>query len=122
MNILISGASIAGLSLAHWLRRYGFNPTLVEKAPALRSGGPAVDIRAAARWVVTRMGVMDDIRARHTGARGIAFVAADGRWLASMAGDAYGDSNGIVAEIEILRGDLVAILHEAAGPDLEIIY
>jgi 2-polyprenyl-6-methoxyphenol hydroxylase-like FAD-dependent oxidoreductase len=68
------------------------------------------------------MGVMDAVRARHTGTRGIAFVDADGRWLASMAGDAFGDSGGIVAEIEILRGDLVRILHEAAGPDLEILH
>jgi 2-polyprenyl-6-methoxyphenol hydroxylase-like FAD-dependent oxidoreductase len=121
-NILISGASVAGLSLAHWLRQYGFVPTLVEKAPALRPGGQAVDIRGTAREVVTRMGVMDAIHARHTGTRGIAFVAADGRWLASMAGDAFGDSNGIVAELEILRSDLVGILHEAAGPDLEVLY
>ena len=30
-NILISGASAAGPSLAYWLHRYGFNPTVVGK-------------------------------------------------------------------------------------------
>ena len=35
-DILISGASIAGLALAYWLRQYGFNPTVVEQAPAPR--------------------------------------------------------------------------------------
>jgi 2-polyprenyl-6-methoxyphenol hydroxylase-like FAD-dependent oxidoreductase len=39
-----------------------------------------------------------------------------------MQGDTFGDSGGIVAEIEILRGDLVRILHDAAGHDVEIIY
>jgi 2-polyprenyl-6-methoxyphenol hydroxylase-like FAD-dependent oxidoreductase len=32
-TILISGASIAGPALAYWLKRYGFNPTVIERAP-----------------------------------------------------------------------------------------
>ena len=35
MNVLISGAGIAGPTLAFWLEKYGFAPTLVESAPAL---------------------------------------------------------------------------------------
>ncbi len=42
MNVLISGAGIAGPTLAFWLRKYGFAPTLVESAPALRTGGYVV--------------------------------------------------------------------------------
>ena len=42
-KVLISGASIAGPALAYWLHRYGFEVTVVEKAPALRPGGQAVD-------------------------------------------------------------------------------
>lgn len=38
-NILISGAGIAGPTLAYWLKRYGFNPTVVERAPKPREGG-----------------------------------------------------------------------------------
>ena len=30
-RILISGASIAGLTLAHWLARHGFQPVVVER-------------------------------------------------------------------------------------------
>jgi 2-polyprenyl-6-methoxyphenol hydroxylase-like FAD-dependent oxidoreductase len=33
-RILISGASIAGLTVAHWLARHGFRPTVLERAPA----------------------------------------------------------------------------------------
>jgi 2-polyprenyl-6-methoxyphenol hydroxylase-like FAD-dependent oxidoreductase len=121
-NILISGASVAGLSLAYWLRQHGFQPTLVERAPALRSGGQAIDIRGTAREVVERMGIMDTIRAHHTGTHGIAMLKQDGTTAARMGGDDFGDSGGIVAEIEILRGDLVRILHETAGTDVEIVY
>ncbi|GAA2795318.1 FAD-dependent monooxygenase [Crossiella cryophila] len=121
-SVLISGASVAGLSLAYWLRHHGFQPTLVERAPAPRSGGQAIDIRGTAREVVTRMGIMDTIRAHHTGTHGVAWLNEHGRRVAAMGGETFGDSGGIVAEIEILRGDLVRILHEAAGTDLDILY
>ena len=46
-DILISGAGVAGPALAFWLSRYGFTPTVVERAPELRDGGYAVDFRGA---------------------------------------------------------------------------
>ncbi|MEJ3744401.1 FAD-dependent monooxygenase [Actinomycetes bacterium KLBMP 9797] len=114
-DVLISGAGIAGLALAHWLRRYGFRTTIVERAPALRAGGQAIDICGTAREVVQRMGLLDAIRERHTGTHGIAYLDRRGRRVAAMGGDAFGDSGGVIADIEILRGDLVRILREAAG-------
>jgi 2-polyprenyl-6-methoxyphenol hydroxylase-like FAD-dependent oxidoreductase len=45
-TVLISGAGVAGPALAFWLRRRGFIPTVVERTPALRTGGQATDIRA----------------------------------------------------------------------------
>src|ERR1700728_3620675 len=61
-DILISGASIAGPALAYWLRSQGFNPTVVERAPAPRPGGQTVDLRGAGRTVIQRMGLMDRAR------------------------------------------------------------
>ncbi|GAB3818359.1 hypothetical protein [Micromonospora zhanjiangensis] len=46
-NVLISGAGVAGPALAWWLRRYGFAPTVVERAPTLRDGGYKIDIRGS---------------------------------------------------------------------------
>jgi 2-polyprenyl-6-methoxyphenol hydroxylase-like FAD-dependent oxidoreductase len=120
-NILISGAGIAGPALAYWLRRHGYTPTIVERAPAPRGGGQAVDIRGTARDVVTRMGIMDPIRAHHTGTHGIAYVDSANRRVAEMRGSDFGHSGGIIAEIEILRGDLVRILHESTT-DVEYLY
>ncbi len=53
-NVLISGAGPAGTTLAYWLRRHGFCPTVVERAPAPRDGGQAVDVRGAAIEVAGR--------------------------------------------------------------------
>ncbi|WP_200938378.1 NAD(P)-binding protein [Curtobacterium sp. Leaf183] len=38
-HAVISGASIAGLSAAWWLRHTGWDVTVIERAPAFRDGG-----------------------------------------------------------------------------------
>jgi len=68
LNILVSGASIAGPALAYWLNRYGCTVTVVEKAPALRPGGQAVDFKGEThRQVLERMGLLDAVRRVQTG-------------------------------------------------------
>ncbi|UJW33329.1 FAD-dependent monooxygenase [Saccharothrix sp. AJ9571] len=121
-NVLISGASIAGPALAHWLRRHGFSPTVVERAPAPRPGGQAIDLRGAARTVVERMGLLEQVRAAHTGVRGMANVDSSGRRVVEFPSDALGDSGGAIAELEILRGDLVGLLVGVAQDGVEYLY
>ena len=61
MKVLISGAGPAGLTAAHWLRRYGYSPTIVERAPSLVVGGYKIDVRGAALQVLRQMGVHDAV-------------------------------------------------------------
>ena len=42
-SVLISGAGIAGPTLAYWLEHCGFRPTLIEVAPKFREGGYMID-------------------------------------------------------------------------------
>jgi 2-polyprenyl-6-methoxyphenol hydroxylase-like FAD-dependent oxidoreductase len=120
-EILISGAGIAGTAAAYWLREAGFTVTVVERAPAPRPGGQTVDLRGAGRTVVERMGLMDQIRTRTVTQRGIAWVDASGRHRAEMPVEAFG-GRGIVSADEILRGDLAAILYEAARPGVTFLF
>ncbi|HEX5149961.1 MAG TPA: FAD-dependent monooxygenase [Parafilimonas sp.] len=60
-DILISGAGIAGVTLAYWLKKFGFNPTIVEHAPKLREGGYAIDFWGAGFDVAERMGILPDL-------------------------------------------------------------
>src|ERR1700742_32028 len=62
-KVLVSGASIAGPALAHWLHRYGAEVTVVEQAPGLRPGGQAVDARGVAKEVIRQMGLEATVRA-----------------------------------------------------------
>jgi 2-polyprenyl-6-methoxyphenol hydroxylase-like FAD-dependent oxidoreductase len=49
-RVLISGASVAGPALAFWLGQLGYKVVVIERAPALREGGYAVDFRGAAHF------------------------------------------------------------------------
>jgi 2-polyprenyl-6-methoxyphenol hydroxylase-like FAD-dependent oxidoreductase len=120
-TVLVAGASITGPALAWWLHRYGFAVTVVERAAALRPGGHAVDLRGVARDVVERMGVMPAVRRDCVDERGLAFVDRAGRRTATMPADLFG-GEGIVAEIEIMRGDLSRILYEVTRAGVEYLF
>lgn len=113
MDILISGASIAGPTAAYWLASAGHRVTVVERADSLRTAGQNVDVRGSGREVLRRMGLEDMVAGQTTGEAGLRFVDDD-RVLAQFpAGD--DDTTGATAEIEILRGTLARILVDAAG-------
>ena len=110
-KILITGASVAGPTLAYWLSRLGMDVTVVERAPEFRDGGQTIDVRGAGKLVVQRMGLESAIRARTTHEDGLRFVDAQDRTQAEFGIGAFG-GNGPVAELEILRGELAKLLIE----------
>lgn len=117
INVLISGASVAGPALAYWLHRHGFTPTIVERAPALREGGYAVDFRGEAHLsVLRRMGVMADIERAKTGMGSMSYVNSAGKPQAELPADLFS------GDVEILRGDLARILHDATEDYTEYIF
>ncbi|MEV0789962.1 FAD-dependent monooxygenase [Kribbella sp. NPDC050459] len=107
MKILVSGASVAGPSVALWLGRAGHDVTVVEIAPALRQGGYAVDFRGDVfTTVLDRMRVLDDLRALQTGGNAMRFVDESGRKLMRLPAEFAG------GELEVLRADLSRVLYE----------
>ncbi|MFI6329193.1 FAD-dependent monooxygenase [Micromonospora chersina] len=118
-DVLISGAGVAGPTLAWWLRRHGFRPTVVERAPALRDGGYKVDVRGAALTVLDRMGLREQVRRHDTGMRLARFVDTSGAQLATMDAALFGGREG--DDVEVMRGDLARLLVEATG-DVEYLF
>ena len=117
-HVIVSGASIAGLSTAFWLHRAGCHVTVLERAPQFRDGGQNVDIRGIARDVLQRMGLLDAVRAANTTETGTVVVDSDGTVRATLPSDG---PEGATAELEVLRGDLAKIILDAI-PDVELIY
>ena len=60
-TVLISGAGIAGPTLAFWLNAAGFESTLIEHAPALRTGGYVIDFWGLGYDIAERMGLAAEI-------------------------------------------------------------
>lgn len=115
-TILISGASVAGTTLAYWLRHYGFDVTVLERAAEPRRGGYAVDVRGKAIDVLRRMDVLSQARALHCDTAGTSFLTGDGRAAASVP-----RGFGVISDedIEIMRGDLVRVLYAASPREVE---
>jgi 2-polyprenyl-6-methoxyphenol hydroxylase-like FAD-dependent oxidoreductase len=122
VNVLISGASVAGPALAYWLRRHGINPTVVERAPGVRPGGQAIDVRGAALTVADRMGLLGKIGDLRTQATGMSFVDADGVELMRSTEETF--TGGVLAndDIEILKSDLSQVLYDATRDDVEYLF
>ena len=121
IKVLVTGASIAGPALAHWLWRRGAKVTVVEQAPGLRGGGQAVDARGVAKEVIRRMGLDATVRAACTNNAGAYVVDADGAVLETFSAEAD-DGDGYISEIEILRGDLSELLYDDTRDEVEYVF
>ncbi|GAB3891397.1 FAD-dependent monooxygenase [Kibdelosporangium lantanae] len=121
IRVLVTGASIAGPALAHWLRRRGAEVTVVERAPGLRPGGQAVDARGVTKEVIRRMGLDAAIRAACTETAGAYTVDANGKVLETFNADDHG-GDGFISDIEILRGDLSQVLYDDTRDGVEYVF
>ena len=121
MDVLISGAGIAGPTLAYWLARNGFRPTVVERSQGMRSSGSPVDVRGPAVAVADRMGLMPRLRSAGTAARALTFRNAHDREVGRVNMAAMRRAAGS-REVELPRGDLATILYEAARDDAEFLF
>ncbi|WP_280412236.1 FAD-dependent monooxygenase [Nocardia asiatica] len=116
-TVLVSGAGIAGPALAYWLHRYGFAVTVVERAPAPRPGGQAIDFKGRThRTVLERMGILRDVEQRRTGTTDTVFVDERGSRRALLSGEFTG------GDVEILRGDLTEILYLRTADRCEYLF
>lgn len=111
VDILISGASIAGPTAAYWLARAGHRVTVIERADVLRTAGQNIDVRGPGREVLRRMGLEAAVAAQTTGEVGLRFVD-ENRVLAEFPAG-RDDSSGATAEMEVLRGALARTLVDA---------
>ncbi len=83
-SVLISGAGIAGLTLAVLLKEQGYEPLVVERNKALRSEGYMMDFFGSGWDVAERMGLTDELRAIHYPIDALQFVDASGKIYASV--------------------------------------
>lgn len=120
-NILISGAGIAGTTLAFWLKQFGFNPTIVEHALRLREGGYAIDFWGAGFDVAERMGVVSDLAKAELGIRELLFVDENSKQKGKMN---YVRLKKLMngRALTLLRSDLAKVIYYHLPSDMDIIF
>ncbi len=77
-RILITGASVAGNTIAAKLADYDFEVVVVERSEAFRDGGQNVDVRGVGREVLRRLGLEAAALDHGTGEEGTVWVNEDG--------------------------------------------
>ena len=118
---LIVGAGIAGTTLAYWLQRYGFEPTLVERAPALRSEGYVIDFWGAGYEVADRMDVLPMLKELSLPINEIRLVDTRGRRCGGFGGEVLRDLAG-GRFLSLLRGDLARVLYQSLHGQVRTIF
>ncbi len=120
-NVLISGAGIAGLTLAFYLKKYGFDPTVVEIAPTLRQGGYMIDFWGVGFDVAERMGILPDLEKAHYHIPELVFVDKNGRRRGTFQADRLRKLINY-RHYNLLRSGLANALYSKTKNDCEFLF
>jgi 2-polyprenyl-6-methoxyphenol hydroxylase-like FAD-dependent oxidoreductase len=120
-TVLISGLGIAGPTLAFWLRAAGFQPTLIEHAPAQRSGGYVIDFWGLGYDIAERMGLADALNRIGYHIRELRIVNERGKRVAGFGTSVFLELTG-GRYVTIARSALSRLLIEKIGDGTEMIF
>lgn len=120
-TILISGAGIAGPTLAYWLEAGGFEPTLIEKAPSLRSGGYVIDFWGLGYDIAERMDLLAAVDRAGYRVKELRIVGDGGQRIAGFGTSVFQELTG-GRYVTIARSALSRLLFEKAKGSSEVIF
>jgi 2-polyprenyl-6-methoxyphenol hydroxylase-like FAD-dependent oxidoreductase len=119
-RILISGGGIAGPALAYWLARRGSQPTVVEHAPSMRTGGYRIQLEGAGIEALEQMGLLAEFR-EHGGPtlHRMRMHMRPGRPPLTLPG---GTAVSALSGLSIKRGTAVELVHRLVPDDVEFLF
>ena len=120
-EILVSGLGIAGPTLAYWLRKRGFRPVLLERAPAPRRGGYIIDFWGVGYDVADRMGLRPTLHREECHLDEVRLVNTDGRRVARLRAAVFGEATG-GRYLSILRSKLARCIWDQVDGSVETIF
>lgn len=116
-EVLVSGASIAGLSAAWWMNQLGYRVTVVEMAPQPRVNGAAVDLKGDTIDVVKRMGLYNQLKKHRLHVDLIEFKNADDQTQGSIPMEDESSE-----EIEIERDAFIGVLFQQLKNEVTFLF
>lgn len=107
--------------LAYWLKVAGFEPTIVERASALRRGGYVIDFWGLGYDLAERMGLLDQINRIGYHARGMRIVNDQGRPVAEFGTKVFSELTG-GRYVTLQRSELARLLFKKSNGQVESIF
>jgi 2-polyprenyl-6-methoxyphenol hydroxylase-like FAD-dependent oxidoreductase len=120
-SVLISGAGIAGPTLAFWLKAAGFEPTLIERAPGLRTGGYIIDFWGLGYDIAERMGLIAEINRAGYHVKEMRIVDDSGRRRAGFGTRVFAELTG-GRYVTLPRSELSRLLFQKVRDCAECIF
>lgn len=121
MKIAINGAGIAGTALAWWLGRMGHEVLLIERAPALRTGGFVLNLWGIGYDALERMGLLQRLLERQHVSDELRMVDRSGRTRGGYPSSVLLKlAKGRMATLA--RTDIAAAIHESLDPRIETLF
>jgi 2-polyprenyl-6-methoxyphenol hydroxylase-like FAD-dependent oxidoreductase len=120
-TVLISGAGIAGPTLAFWLKAAGFEPTLIEQSTGLRAGGYVIDFWGLGYAIAERMGLLGEINRVGYHVREMRIVDDAGQRLAGFGTRVF-DELTSGRYVTLQRSDLSSLLFNKIAGRVESIF
>ncbi|HAQ76236.1 MULTISPECIES: FAD-binding domain [Hyphomonas] len=114
MKICISGAGVAGPTLAYWLLKDGHEVTIIEEAPKLRTGGYVIDFWGVGYDVAEKMGIRETIHDVGYDVESIRMVNDGGRTRGGFSTDVFRRMTRN-RYTSLARGDLARIVFETVA-------
>ena len=121
MKIAINGAGVAGPTLAYWLHRCGHEPTLIEKAPHLRTGGYVIDFWGVGYTMAERMGILPEVLEAGYSVEELRLVDTAGRKSAGFSTEIFRRMVG-GRFTSLPRGDLATAIYRTVEGRVETMF
>ena len=119
-DVLVSGASFAGLATAYWLNRLGYKVTVVEIAKDLKKGGTPVNIGKEAKDILKRMGLFEQVQSNRLEMEGTEFKNSDDVTEGSIRPQP--DAERADDDWEVERDALLDIMFGSVKDDVEFVF
>ena len=120
-TVLISGVGIAGPVLAYWLKAAGYQPSLVERAPALRGGGYVIDFWGLGYNIAEHMGLIGQIERIGYHVREVRIVGDRGQRLTGFGTRVFDELTN-ERFVTVARSGLSRLLFETVRDSTETLF
>ena len=120
-TVLVCGAGIAGPTLAYWLKRAGFAPTLLERAPGLRSSGYIIDFWGLGYDIAEKMGLLPQLLNEGYHVKELRVVDRRGQRVSGFGTKVF-DKLTAGRFVSIKRSDLSRLIFAKIADDCEVLF